>query len=182
MDQQAAYQRLIAPIETRMMRSIWRIVRHPDDAQDAMQEALATIWRRWARLESHPHPEALVLRICANAACDVLRRRRREGRLVDPAAASDDVPDAGPSALDTAAGAQAQARIRHAIAMLPRNQATAIVLHAIEDVSYEDVAAAMGCRAVTVRTHVARARARLRVLLADLLPGEREGKASHVGA
>jgi RNA polymerase sigma-70 factor (ECF subfamily) len=182
MDHQAAYQRLIAPIETRMMRSIWRIVRHPDDAQDAMQEALVTIWRRWERLESHPHPEALVLRICVNAACDTLRRKRRQGRLVDPDAVTDDVADAGPSALDAAAGAQAHARIHEAIATLPRNQATAIVLHAIEDISYEDVAAAMGCREVTVRTHVARARARLRVLLADLLPATREGKASHVGA
>jgi RNA polymerase sigma-70 factor (ECF subfamily) len=180
MDQQAAYQRLIAPIEARMMRSIWRVVRHRDDAQDAMQEALVTIWRRWERLESHPHPEALVLRICVNAAWDVLRRRQRQRRVVDPDAIPDDVQDAGPSALDTAVGVEAQARIHRAIATLPKNQATAIVLHAIEEVPYEELAAAMGCREVTVRTHVARARAKLRALLADLLPCERQGKASHV--
>jgi len=153
---QLAYERLIAPIEPRMMRTIWGIVRDPDEAQDALQEALAVIWRRWDRLQTHPNPEALVLRICINAAYDALRRKHR----ADPA----------PSALQAAASAEARIRVRRAIASLSRNQATAIVMHAVGGIPYAGVAAAMRCREVTVRTHVARARAKLRALLADLVP------------
>jgi RNA polymerase sigma factor (sigma-70 family) len=180
MDQrQLAYERLIAPIETRMMRTVWGIVRDPDEAQDALQEALARIWRRWDRLQHHPNPEALVVRICVNAAYDALRRKRRRLRWFAAEGAPADVPDARPSALQIVAGAEQQARVRNAIASLSRNQATAIVMHAVEDISYEDVAAAMRCREVTVRTHVARARAKLRALLADLVPPGVEQEKTH---
>ena len=39
-DRQQEYERLIAPIEARMMRAVWRISRDPNDAEDAFQEAL----------------------------------------------------------------------------------------------------------------------------------------------
>jgi RNA polymerase sigma factor (sigma-70 family) len=170
MDQrQAEYEQLIAPLEARMMRTIWGIVRDPADAPDALQEALAAIWKRWDRLQGHPNPEALVLRICANAAYDALRRRRRRLRWFGAETAPADVPDGAPSAVQRVAAAEQQNRVRAAIASLSRNQAAAIVMHTIEDMPYEAVAAAMQCREVTVRTHVARARAKLRLLLADLV-------------
>jgi RNA polymerase sigma factor (sigma-70 family) len=176
---QLAYERLIAPVETRMIRTIWGIVRDPDDAQDALQEALAAIWRRWDRLERHPNPEALILRICIHAAYDALRRRHRRQRWFGAADVSVDIPDASPSALQAVEGAEAQLRVRRAIATLSRNQATAIVMHAVENIPYEGVARAMRCREVTVRTHVARARAKLRALLADLVPAGREREKTH---
>jgi RNA polymerase sigma factor (sigma-70 family) len=171
MDQrQQAYERLIAPLEPRIIRTIWGLVRDPDDAQDVMQDALATIWRRWAHLQGHPNPEALVLRICVNSAYDALRRRHRRLRWFGAETVDVDLPDTAPSALEGVAGAETQARVRRAIASLSRHQATAILMHAVGGVPYDAVAAAMQCREVTVRTHVARARARLRTLLADLVP------------
>ena len=89
------------------------------------------------------------------------------------------VPDPAPSALQAVAGAEARLRVREAIASLSRNQATAIVMHAVEGIPYEGVAAAMRCREVTVRTHVARARAKLRALLADLVPSGRAQENTH---
>jgi RNA polymerase sigma factor (sigma-70 family) len=180
MDQrQAAYEQLIAPLEARMMRTVWGIVRDPDDAQDALQEALAVIWRRWDRLQRHPNPEALVLRICVNAAYDALRRKRSRLRWLTAEAAPVDVSDGAPSAVQQMAAVEQHARMQTAIASLSRNQATAIVMHAIEDMPYDEVAAAMRCREVTVRTHVARARARLRALLADLVAPPVEQEQTH---
>jgi RNA polymerase sigma factor (sigma-70 family) len=178
-ERQLAYERLIAPVEARMMRTIWGIVRDRDEALDALQEALAAIWRRWDRLQRHPNPEALILRMAVNAAYDALRRRRRRLRWAAQEAVPIDLPDAGPSALQAVAGAEQQARVRRAIASLSRNQATAILMHAVQDMPYEEVAAAMRCRAVTVRTHVARARAKLRALLADLVASGAEQEKSH---
>jgi RNA polymerase sigma factor (sigma-70 family) len=181
MDQrQAAYEQLIAPLEARMARTIWGIVRDPDEAQDALQEALSAIWRRWDRLPRHPNPEALVLRICVNAAYDALRRRRRRLRWFAAEAEPVDVPDGTPSVAQQMAAAERHSRVQAAIASLSRNQATAIVMHAIEDMPYDEVAAAMRCREVTVRTHVARARARLRTLLADLVAPRVEQEETHV--
>jgi RNA polymerase sigma factor (sigma-70 family) len=171
MDQrQLEYERLIAPLEQRLIRTIWGIVRDPADAEDALQEALASIWRRWDRLQAHPNPEALVVRICINAAHDTLRRRHRRLRWFGADAASVEAPDPAPSPLQAVAGAETERRVCRAMATLSRNQATALVMHAVDELPYEDVAAAMHCREVTVRTHVARARAKLRALLADLIP------------
>jgi RNA polymerase sigma factor (sigma-70 family) len=167
---QLAYERLIAPIEGRMIRTIWGVVRDPDEAQDVLQDALAAIWRRWDRLQTHPNPEALVLRICINASYDALRRKHRRLRWFATEQAPVELADPAPSALQAVASAEAQARVRRAIASLSRNQATAIVMHAAGGIPYEGVAAAMRCREATVRTHVARARAKLRALLADLVP------------
>ena len=67
------YERFIDPIEDQMVRLVWRIVRHRQDFEDALQEALTTIWKRLDRIRRHRNPHALILRICANAGYDILR-------------------------------------------------------------------------------------------------------------
>jgi DNA-directed RNA polymerase specialized sigma24 family protein len=43
-----SFDALVRPIEDQMLRSIWRITRAAEDAEDALQEALTVIWRRRA--------------------------------------------------------------------------------------------------------------------------------------
>src|SRR5271157_4416814 len=165
--QQQEYEQLIAPIEDRMMRAVWRISRDPDDAEDAFQEALLTVWKRWDRVRKHLNPHALVLHICINAAHDVLRRKVRRGKWLEAGALPEDIPDSSASALQDISGAERRAQVLRAIGLLSKNQARAILMHAVEEIPYGDIAAAMDCREVTVRKHVARARDRLRTLLAQ---------------
>ncbi len=167
---QQEYQRLIAPIEDRMMRAVWRIIRDPDETEDAFQEALLTIWKRWDRICTHPNPQALILQICIHAAHDVLRRKVRRGRWLEAAAVADEIPDPAASAIQSISAAEQDAAVFRAIGSLSRNQARAILMHAVEEVPYNAIAAAMDCREATVRKHVARARAKLRVLLSQLIP------------
>ena len=169
-DQRLEYERLIAPISDRMMRTVWRIVRDPDDAEDAFQEALLKIWKQWDRIRSHPAPHALVLRICIHSAQDLLRRRARRPEAIEAAAPAEAIADPGSSALQQIAESETGREMMRAIGTLSPNQAQAILLHAVEEVPYPEIAAAMACREATVRKHVARARARLRVLLSHLIP------------
>ena len=74
-DRQQEYERLIAPIEVRMMRTVWRISRDPNDAEDAFQEALLTVWKRWDRIVTHSNPHALILHICAAMTAVVMPMR-----------------------------------------------------------------------------------------------------------
>ena len=96
-DRQQEYERLIAPIEDRMMRAVWRILRDPKDAEDALQEALLKVWKRWHRIRTHPNPHALVLQICIYAAHDVLRRKVRQGKWLEAVAIPEDIPDSSAS-------------------------------------------------------------------------------------
>ncbi len=45
-DREPGYDDLIRPLESVMMRSIWRIVRQREAAEDALQDALAVVWRK----------------------------------------------------------------------------------------------------------------------------------------
>jgi RNA polymerase sigma-70 factor, ECF subfamily len=168
-DRQLEYQRLIAPIEDRMMRAIWRVVRDPDDTEDAFQEALLTVWKRWDRICAHPNPHALILQICIHAGHDVLRRKVRQGRWVETGAIPEEIADTAASPIQNISEAEQDAAVFRAIGSLSKNQACAILMHAVEEVPYPAIAAAMDCRESTVRKHVARARTKLRVLLSHLI-------------
>jgi DNA-directed RNA polymerase specialized sigma24 family protein len=91
------YERVIGPIEDRMIRSVWRITRTTQDAEDAMQNALMVIWKCRGRIDQHASPQALVLKICIDAACDVARRRARRRRKVEPHDPSDKLVDGAQS-------------------------------------------------------------------------------------
>ncbi len=178
-ERQQEYWRVIAPIEDRMMRAVWRITRDPADAEDAFQDALLTLWKRWDRIQAHPNPHALVLHICINAAHDVLRRRAREGRWIDEGVRAANLPDSATSAAEGVSETEQNAQVMRAIGRLPKNQARAILLHAVEEMPYVEVASAMECRESTVRKHVARARARLRDLLSPWLSTAHKEESSH---
>ena len=64
-------------------------------------------------------------------------------------------------------------RLREALATLPPRQAEAFCLHCLDDLSYRAIAAELGISVDAVGLLLHRARARLRVLMADpQTPGE----------
>ena len=174
-DLQRVYDRIIRPIEDRMIRSIWRIVRNPQDAEDAMQEALLTVSKRWDRISRHPSPQSLVLKICIDAAYDLTRRRMRHGRLLELTEAANEQCDSSRSPSEEMVSAEQYVEIITAIHRLSRQQAVATLMRVVQEQSYEQIAAVLGCTEATARKHVARARERLRIRLAHLDPknGER---------
>src|SRR5437764_12114400 len=47
------------------------------DAEDALQDALLTLYRRWDRVVAADNPDAYVHRSLVNASLQLIRRRRR---------------------------------------------------------------------------------------------------------
>jgi hypothetical protein len=74
------YERLISPIEKRMIGIVARIVRDPEDAADVFQEVLALIWAKFERIDRHPNPHAYIIRICITRSYDALRKRASDSR------------------------------------------------------------------------------------------------------
>ncbi len=164
------YNVLVRPLEARMMRSIWRIVRQREAAEDALQDALTVIWKKRLAVARHPNPEALILKISIDAALDATRKaRRRLGREI-PGLPDDRAGDPAAPVAKEAEGRNLRAAILEAIGRLPRRQATAVLLHIIEEQSYEEIARGMDCSETTVRVHVMRARAALARRLARQRP------------
>jgi len=169
-DAYAEYDRLIAPIEQKMLKAVWRVTRNGEDAEEALREALATIWCKWDRIAKHENPEALAIRICLNASYDVLRRKgrrqRRETSLhTDNCDRVEWHASDAPTPGEAASLHEQESAVLHAIGQLSRNQAVAVLMRLVQGNSYSDIARALGCKDTTVRKHIERGRERLRQLL-----------------
>jgi RNA polymerase sigma-70 factor (ECF subfamily) len=164
------YDGLVRPLESRMMRTIWRIVRQREEAEDALQDALATIWKKRDAVTRHPNPQALILRISVAAAIDAVRKSRRRLRHEIPGLPDGRESDPSSPVTKEAEDRSLRTAILEAISLLPKRQAAAVLLHIVEEQSYEDIARAMECSETTVRVHVLRGRASLARRLARQFP------------
>jgi len=64
----------------------------------------------------------------------------------------------GPSPADEAARAEERERVGRAVRRLPRKYREVVVLHYVEEMGYEEVAAALGIRPAAARRRALRAR------------------------
>ena len=100
-----------------------------DRAEDAFQETFLRALRAYGRLEHGEHLRAWVLTIAQNVALDALRRTRATSELVDAA-----VDDAEP----------AYAELAELTDGLGPKERAAVVLRYGYDLSYEQIASALG--------------------------------------
>jgi RNA polymerase sigma-70 factor (sigma-E family) len=141
-----AYVSLFAPA----FRVAVRLVGDVATAEDVAAEALARAYSRWEQVQDLPYRDAWVLRVAANVAIDVARRRRRAPEPVAPA-------DRDPT--DAAA---TRIALVEALRALPRRQRDVVVLRYLSDLPEEAVAESLGISAGTVKTHLHRGLAALR--------------------
>jgi len=169
-DDQAFFERLIVPIKHRMMSSIWRVVRNAEAAEDTFQDALTTIWRKRKRIQDHPKPEALILKICMNAAYDNLRKSKHHLKNLSLETTPQVSIPSTEDASEKLAGKKPEAEVISAIGQLPRSQALSVVMRVIQGHSYREISETLGCSETTARIHVSRARTKLSQWLKHLLP------------
>ncbi|HVP69330.1 MAG TPA: sigma-70 family RNA polymerase sigma factor [Anaeromyxobacteraceae bacterium] len=149
-----------------------RLLSDPEEARDAAQEAFA---RAFAALEGFDPAQSFapwILRIARNHCLDVLRRRIPARAKVELDATQEDgaaidLPDPqaarGDEALERS---QARQALGAAVAALPPNYREVVHLFHVEQLSYKEIAEAMGVPMGTVMTWLHRARSQLRESLA----------------
>jgi RNA polymerase sigma-70 factor (sigma-E family) len=153
----------VAFVEARtsaLFRTAVALTGHHQQAEDLLQTVLARTYQHWARIRAG-HPEAYVRR-AMYLQCVSWWRLRSYRREV----ASDDLPEV-PGA-DHADAIGLRMAVQSALRRLPARQRAVLVLRYLEDLPDADIAEIIGCERATVRSHVARARDRLRQLCPDL--------------
>ncbi|HEX7276855.1 MAG TPA: sigma-70 family RNA polymerase sigma factor [Acidimicrobiales bacterium] len=140
----------------RAVRVAYRILGDVDDAEDAAVEALARAAVRWRRVGALDYREAWVLRVTANVAVDVARRRRRSL----PAAAL--VEPVQPTHEDLVV---LQLALATALAKLSRRQREVVTLRYLAGMTDVDVARCLHVSIGTVKRHGGRALEGLRAQL-----------------
>lgn len=165
----AAFAELIRRHHGRLHRLARRCSRSPEDAADALQDALLAVHRAAGSFRSDAAVSSWLYRIVVNACRDRLRTHAQDTRpLEDTGAASVAVADRT-AQVDTAVV------VRRALLCLPVPQREAVVAVHLLDRSVADTARALGVAEGTVKSRCARGRDRLATLLTDAVGAARGG-------
>ena len=150
----AEFKRLLVAILPVLRRFAISLARDPTVADDLVQDTLFRAWRARARFEQGTNFEAWTFTILRNAFYSSHRRRREvqddDGGYI-----------AHLSSLPEQAGRLDLQDVRAALDQLAPTMREALVLVAIENLSYEEAAAVMNCQIGTVKSRVWRAREQL---------------------
>lgn len=166
----AAYSALYDHFERSIYALCRQLLGDSDAARDAVQETFVTVWQNLPRLR-HPEAFATWLRGAAVNACRWHRRKAR--RTVSWPTTPDGEPEALPA--DDATPAEAHLReelsgqVRQALSKLSEPHREVVVLHHLQGLPLEDIAATLGVAVGTVKSRLGRARGHLERLLTSYL-------------
>jgi RNA polymerase sigma-70 factor (ECF subfamily) len=136
------------------------IVTTHDDAEDALQDGFLHAYRALDRFRPDQAFGAWLYRIVANAALDIVRRRKVRD--------ADELPDNVFAPFrDPAEDADLRDRLRVALARLTERQRAVIVLHDLEGFKHAEIGELLGIPDGTARSDLHHARALLRTMLGD---------------
>ena len=159
-----AFEEIVRRHRDRLWAVALRTMREPEEAADALQDALISAYRAAGSFRGDSAVTTWLHRIVVNACLD--RIRRRQVRSTVP------LPEEGPGepadTRDRVAERDTAMAIEEALRRLPAEQRAAIVLVDIEGYSVADTAAMLKVAEGTVKSRCARGRARLAILLGHL--------------
>jgi len=145
-----------------------RTLHDPEDAADALQDAMISAFRRADSFRGDSAVTTWLHRIVVNACLDKMRRRSArpevssgDDRLLDAIGAAD-------VGADPAAGSDISLEVSAALRKLPRDQQLALILVDMLEYSVAEAADVLGVAQGTVKSRCARARVRLLPKLAHL--------------
>lgn len=135
-----------------LRRFLSGLLRHPADAEDLAQESLVRFLQHAAEYRGEASVKSYLFQIAHNLALNHLaaaptRRESYTGEMPDLPTA----PSAGPA--ESAQRGEEAARLRGALALLPPQQRAVVLLRAWEDLSFKEVAAALGLAEGTAKAH-----------------------------
>jgi RNA polymerase sigma-70 factor (ECF subfamily) len=149
------------------MRAFARsLCKHPADAEDLAQEALAKAWAARRSYEAGTNLKAWTFMIIRNQFYSDKRRSWRQQSLDPEVAANTLTATTNPTA------ALELDEVRRALALLPEEQREALILIGVAGLSYEEAAAICDAAIGTIKSRVSRARDKLATLVFDGAFGE----------
>jgi RNA polymerase sigma-70 factor (ECF subfamily) len=151
---ESAYASITSAVYGHLQQVAYRVLRDPDLAEDATQEALIRVWRKLPRLRDPSRFEAWSYRFLINACADEARRQRRALPTIQAkleGSAPDETGRIGDHDL-----------LEHAFEQLSFDHRSVIVLHHYLDLTLEATAETLGISLGTAKSRLHRAMTKLR--------------------
>ncbi len=183
-----AFSRLVEAYAPRLYRLLLKMLRHPQDAEDALQETFVKAYRALPNFDGRSQLSTWLYRIAVNEALMVLRRKEVETISVDAPLSPEEeqehielvdwccIPE------EELLSAETRQVLEEAVARLPASLRMVFLLRDVEGLSTREVAETLGLSEGAVKVRLSRARERLRKLLApyfDLRARRRKKEGSY---
>ena len=163
-----AFGELVRRHQDRLWSVALRTTADPEDASDALQDAMVSAYRNAASFRGDSAVTTWLHRIVVNACLDRMRRRRARPTVPLPEEDGETGARGLADPRDDLDAFELRMEIERALAALPDDQRAAIVLVDVEGWSVADAAVALRVPEGTVKSRCSRGRARLAVALAGL--------------
>jgi len=152
-----AFEAFYTDAKDRVLRAVVASTGDAHDAEDCAAEAFARAYSRWDEVCTYRSPAAWVVRTAVNLHIDRHRRHQTTLRLL-PDLAQDEVAPPAPLPIDAA--------LVDALRALPERQRQVVALRILLGLSGDETAEELGISAGSVGTHLHRALAALRPVVA----------------
>lgn len=138
-----------------LLRTAYLLTGNPTDAEELVQQTLVHLYPKWDKVAAADQPLAYVRRSLSNTFISGTRRASSREITVDV------IPERWDGA-DQPAAVVERAALWAQLATLSQRQRAAIVLRYYHDLSDDEIAGELSCRAGTVRSLISRGLATLR--------------------
>lgn len=158
----SAFGQVVTHYDHRLRALAWRLLGDRTAMDDALQEAYVRAYRSLGGFRHGSAPGTWLHRITYNVCIDELRRRNRQRTSPSDALVAEADPGPPPDAV-----VAERSDLATALATLPPDQRAAVLLVDAQGYDYAAAAEVLGIATGTVASRLFRARAALRLALAD---------------
>jgi RNA polymerase sigma-70 factor (ECF subfamily) len=158
------FDHIVRSHQRRVFRALFSLVRDRDVADNLTQDCFLRAYQKRATFRGEASVETWLIRIAVNLARDHARNRRWAfwRNIVQPSsppheASEVEIPDPGPSAERALLAREQLATAESVLEKISPQQRVAFSLRFFEDMSLEEIAAAMQLEVGTVKSHLFRA-------------------------
>jgi RNA polymerase sigma-70 factor (ECF subfamily) len=171
---EGAFREIVERYQKRILDLCYRYVGNQADAEEVGMDVFIQLYKSRNTYKPEAKLSTYLYRIAVNLSLNRIRDRKRrrlvsfdflkQDRPFDPESPDSERPDALYEA------GERESIVREALDSLPEKQKTALLMRRYEELSYDEIATAMGTSVSAVEALLFRARERLRKTLKPLLP------------
>jgi RNA polymerase sigma-70 factor (ECF subfamily) len=168
----AAFGELVSRHQDRLFNTVLRLLDHPEDARDVVQEAFLHAYQSLHSFKGDARFFTWLYRIAVNTAISFKRKRRLVLRLQPTGDGSGSIDPLDPNEANRPGYAiemaEQEKRVHEALGRLSSEHRSVLILKDMEGLKYEEMADILQVPIGTIRSRLHRARLELREILLNL--------------
>ena len=165
----AEFSRLVDTYSANIYRLALKMLSHPQDAEDVLQETFLKAYRGLKNFDGRARLSTWLFRIATNEALMLLRKHKPDFVSIDEPVETEDGEQEPVQIIDWCClpegemmSKEARLHLAEAAERLPHTLRVVFLLRDIEDLSTQETAEVLGLTETAVKTRLSRARMRLR--------------------